>query len=91
MDMDDSDQEELDEDWEKDADSTDEQQAELAGERRLGFRPQKRLPTLRHLPYAAGLEQEAADNLAKIKLNLATALTANDRRGFQIYTRRLEM
>ena len=92
MDMDDSDQEEMEEDWEKDADSQDELLAEQAGElRRLGFHPQKRLATLRHLPYGDGLDREAADNLAKIKLNLAAAVTANDRRGFQVYTRRLEM
>ena len=91
MDMDDSDQEEMEEDWEKDADSQDELLAEQASERRLGFKPQKRLPTLKHLPYGASLDQEAADNLAKIKLNLGMAITNNDRRGFKIYTRRLEM
>ncbi|XP_043232367.1 proteasome activator complex subunit 4B-like isoform X2 [Amphibalanus amphitrite] len=90
MDMEDSDQEEL-EGPEKDCDSQDELSAELALERRLGFRPQKRLSSLNHLPYSGGLDQEAADNLAKIKLNLATAVTENDRRGFQLYTRRLEI
>ncbi|XP_037083000.1 proteasome activator complex subunit 4B-like isoform X1 [Pollicipes pollicipes] len=84
MDMDDSDQEEFD--WEKDADSQDEVSE---GESRLGFRPQKRMPSLRHLPYSTALEREAADNLAKIKLNMAVALTGDDTHGFQIYTSRL--
>lgn len=84
MDMDDSDQEELD--WDKDADSQDELSETNS---KLGFRPQKRLPATFHLPYDVDLDREAADNLAKIKLNLAAALTANDLLGWQLYTQRL--